>query len=102
VALSGGDVSLADLTAASFIDRIGDSFMLSLPDAAIPLVLAEVEELGQSQHRRAFSLRFLGPAQPILPQATYRFEHPGMGTVEMFIVPLGPKDGGMRYEAVFT
>ena len=95
-------MSLADLTAAGFTDRLQDTFTLAMPGASLKLVLAEVEELGESQHRRAFSLRFLGPAQPILPQATYRLDHPALGSLEIFLVPLGPKDGGMRYEAVFT
>ena len=95
-------MSLAELTAASFTGRLHETFTLATPGNALKLVLAEVEELGQSQHRRAFSLRFLGPSKPILPQATYRLDHPAMGSLEMFLVPLGPKDGGMRYEAVFT
>ena len=95
-------MSLADLTAESFSTRVQDAFTLATPNAALRLVLAEVEELGQGQFRRAFSLRFLGPAQPILPQAIYRLDHPVMGALEIFLVPLGPKDGGMRYEAVFT
>jgi Domain of unknown function (DUF6916) len=95
-------MSLAELTAASFTDRIQDAFVLSAPTGTLKLVLTEVEELGQSQHRRAFALRFLGPPKPILPQAIYRLDHPAMGALEIFLVPLGPKDGGMCYEAVFT
>jgi hypothetical protein len=95
-------MSLAELTVESFTGRVQETFTLAGPAAALKLVLAEVEELGQSQNRKAFSLRFLGPPQPILPQATYRLEHPAMGALEIFLVPLGPRDGGMRYEAVFA
>jgi hypothetical protein len=95
-------MSLATLTAADFTARLNEKFVLSVAGEPVALDLTEVEELGPSQTRRAFSLRFLGPAQPILPQATYRLDNAAMGALEIFLVPLGPKDGGMRYEAVFT
>ena len=95
-------MSLADLTVEQFSGRMRDTFVLSTANARLDLVLSEVEELGQGQNRRAFSLRFLGPSRPILPQAIYRLDNPTMGTMEIFLVPLGPKDGGMRYEAVFA
>jgi hypothetical protein len=95
-------MSLAELTVEDFTGRVRDAFTLSVSGAEIKLVLSEVEELGRGQQRRAFSLCFLGPAQPILPQSTYRLDNAAMGTLEIFLVPLGPKDGGMIYEAVFT
>jgi hypothetical protein len=95
-------VSLAALTAESFEPRLRESFRLTAPSAALDLVLTELERHGQSEQRRAFSLRFLGPPRPILPQAIYRLDNPAMGALEIFLVPLGPYDGGMRYEAVFT
>lgn len=52
-----------------------------------------------------FSLAFLGPPTPVLPQAIYSFDHAAMGRFELFIVPLGPvgrDDLRMRYEAVFN
>jgi hypothetical protein len=95
-------VPLNDLTIASFIPRLGETFTLSTPAGVLNLVLAEVEDVGQGQARRAFSLRFVGPGQPILPQAIYRFDNPALGSLDIFLVPLGPKDGGIQYEAVFA
>ena len=37
-----------------------------------------------------------------MQQAIYPITHPSLGTLELFIVPLGPKDGGNRYEIIFT
>jgi len=37
-----------------------------------------------------------------LPQRTYDLVHPELGTLQIFIVPLGPQGGEMRYEAIFT
>ncbi len=96
-------MDLEKLTAANFSDRMQDKFTLSSPPGPLDLVLAELEEFGPAPSgRNAFSLRFLGPSRPILPQAIYRLENAAMGPLEIFLVPLGPHQGGMRYEAVFT
>ena len=50
----------------------------------------------------AFSLLFVSAAGPFLPQAIYALAHPVMGTLELFLVPLGPMQGGNGYEAIFT
>ncbi|MFM9948422.1 MAG: DUF6916 family protein [Saprospiraceae bacterium] len=36
------------------------------------------------------------------PQATFLVVHPEKGELPVFLVPLGPDEKGMRYEAVFT
>jgi hypothetical protein len=70
------------------------------------LELARVTGPGQTsggEARQAFSLLFLGPLSPqYLVQHTYRLEHEQMGTLEIFLVPLGPENGRMRYEAIFN
>lgn len=55
-----------------------------------------------AEHRRPFSLVFLGPPQVVLPQAIYRVEHDGLGAFEIFVVPIGRSAEGVRYEAVFS
>ena len=35
-------------------------------------------------------------------QVTYPLAHPELGTLEIFIGPIGPMDGGNGYQAVFT
>lgn len=37
-----------------------------------------------------------------LPQATYRIENANLGVLEVFLVPIGPDESGMRYEATFN
>ena len=32
----------------------------------------------------------------------YRVEHEDIGSFEIFLVPIGPDEKGMKYEAVFT
>lgn len=57
---------------------------------------------GRAGGREPFSLIFLGPPQsPYLPQGTYRFVHPQLGNLDIFIVPIGPQTDRMQYQAVF-
>jgi hypothetical protein len=71
----------------------------------LDLVLAECEAIKTSAaglDRNPFRILFIGNSTPILPQRIYRLVHEQMGTVDIFIVPLGPDERGMRYEAIFT
>jgi hypothetical protein len=49
-----------------------------------------------------FSLVLRGPRTPLLPQATYPLRHPRLGTIELFLVPLGQDAQATRYEALFN
>ncbi|MGH8581344.1 MAG: DUF6916 family protein [Gammaproteobacteria bacterium] len=71
----------------------------------LALRLVSVQPLGCSRpdaHRSAYSLVFLGPMQPLLPQRIYSLCHSRLGTLAIFLVPIGPERDGMRYEAIFT
>jgi hypothetical protein len=52
--------------------------------------------------REPFSLLFVGPPDPVLPQATYLLGHPALGELPIFLVPVGRDADGARYEAVFA
>jgi hypothetical protein len=94
---------IAQLTADDFEPRIEDDFRVSTPAGDVSLRLVEVRRLGKAvRPGDAFSLTFLSPPGPFLPQAIYPLLHPAFEALELFLVPLGPKDGGNSYEAVFT
>jgi hypothetical protein len=96
-------MDLEDLTAATFAPHVGEAFALAAEPGGFELVLAEVTTLaGRPGGRDPFSLLFRGPAQPLFAQAIHRLEHAQLGALEIFIVPLGPDAGAMRYEAVFS
>ena len=38
----------------------------------------------------------------MLPQGTYKVEHEKLGTLEIFLVPIGPDKEGLCYEAIFN
>lgn len=95
--------SLDSLTAEDFRPHVGTGFRLT--DVAGVCELVEVTAQQGSVRpgsRFAFSLVFRGPPQPVMEQRIRRLEHDGMGALELFLVPIGPDDAGMLYEAVFT
>src|SRR4051812_29343833 len=95
--------TLGDLTAGDFEPLGHEAFQLAAGGAELELTLIEVKRLGTALRQGgAFSLLFVAAAGPFLPQATYTLTHPKLGTIELFLVPIGPSHGGNGYEAVFT
>ena len=97
------------LQSADFQSQLDQIFSIHLdPEGAttIDLQLVSVTELGAATGtgtRAPFSLHFLGPvSQQYLQQHTYQMVNETLGTLEIFIVPLGAEAGRMRYEAIFT
>ena len=92
--------SLETLTVDQFRERLNDRFQVAPGDGEpFEVELVEVTEIAREPGGRApFSLVFQGGPSPPLEQAIYRVEHDGLGTIEIFLVPIGPD----RYEAVFT
>ncbi|MDX6481055.1 MAG: hypothetical protein QOG85_1565 [Gaiellaceae bacterium] len=96
---------LEAFTLSTFADRLGDTFVVGEGSDALETRLVEAASLGPAsgEDGRPFSLVFVGPLDPILPQQIYRFEHEALDSFELFIVPIGPDESdGMQYEAVFS
>ena len=97
---------LEDFTPATFSELVGEPFRLVLDDGSgLDLELVSVTPTptrpGEARRRAPFSVLFRGPAEPVLPQQIYRFESESLGAFELFVVPVGPDESGMQYEAVF-
>jgi hypothetical protein len=98
------------LTFDLFGGRVGEGFDLHLTDdVVIPLELAAATESSEpggrgpdGQERLQFSLVFTGAGETPLQQGTYRLAHADLGELDLFLVPLGPESGQMRYEAAFA
>jgi len=91
----------APLTLADFEPRVGKSFEIATDFGVQALGLIGAQELPHSPREGGgFKLEFSGPAEPRLPQAIYAFSIDG-ALHDIFIVPVGLKDGGIRYEAIF-
>ena len=96
---------LQSLTIETFAKRIGDRFAMRVrPDATLELELIEANPLGArpGRGRAPFSILFRGPLAPVMPQQIYALAHETIGSLEVFIVPVGPGQGGLLYEAIFT
>ena len=95
------------LTVSDFQPHVGSGFRLDADDV-LEVELVEVDDVGgrsgvpPERPRAPFSVVFLGPRDPVLPQRIYRLEHDELGTLDLFLVPIGRDDAGVRYEAVFT
>jgi hypothetical protein len=57
---------------------------------------------GTVQGLHNFSLFFRGSHDNFLRQNTYKFEHPQLGTFDLFIGPAGTSGNLKQYEAVFN
>ncbi|HEX9189876.1 MAG TPA: hypothetical protein VGB87_22560 [Vicinamibacteria bacterium] len=99
--------SLDALEHGDFARHLGTPFRLRLPSGeALDLTLVEAtlhpDRSAVAARRKGFSLVFRDARPGHLPQGTYRLDHEEMGTLEIFLVPIGPLEGGMGYEAVFN
>lgn len=95
-----------DLTQADFSARINEGFRIYFGSAQPQTVeLIEVSELPSNSDggRQPFSivLRSQGDDEHH-PQGIYSVEHESIGPIEIFLVPIGPDEQGMRYEAIFA
>ena len=84
---------------ADFAAIVGDEFLLF---DGIRLRLREVSELFEQGDHLSYSLLFRGSAEQPFGQGTYELTHETLGTQSLFLVPLGPRDGWLEYESVFS
>lgn len=92
---------MRNLTLDDFSEKAGTSYALLIDGGAVPMTLAQAQALTDSgRNGGSFRLEFVGPRDPILPQAIYPFRE-GEETVEIFIVPISRDETGTHYEAIF-
>lgn len=99
----------AKLSIAQFAPLAGDTVTLRSADGEIVATLAEVTEVTEpdrtaglpAELRTPFSLRFRGPREPRLQQGIHAVEHPSLGAIAIFLVPVSADETGADYEAVF-
>lgn len=95
-----------DLTLDMFTVRMGERFRIQATDQRrIDLELVDASPLGAGSseaQRQPFSLVFRAAGGELVPQRIYQVEHDSLGAHDIFLVPIGPDGGGMRYEAIFT
>ena len=106
-------MDLATLTYDAAKAFEGSAFRVELRDGTqVALTLEDVTKPEAPQRRRPrgtvaprrdpFSMYFLGPPSPVLPQAIYVLRGDTVTFDGLFIVPIGKDGEGTEYEAVFT
>jgi hypothetical protein len=88
-----------------FNSCLGQPFTLVYDGSSHPLTLISVDKFTNSAATgvpEAFSIVFRGNSDLVLEQQIYCINNDTLGDMDLFIVPIGPDDKGMRYEAVFS
>lgn len=99
------DLPLEDLRLETFEPHVGSRFDVTAGDGTLAFDLTDTRALGAARPgyaRAPFGLTFRGAGPQKLPQAIYRLEHPALGALEIFLVPIGRDGDGFLYEAIFT
>jgi hypothetical protein len=93
------------MTMDMFAPHVGETFRMIVNDEwEIHMRLSSVKPLAGDRggERAPFSLIFHAPPLAFVEQQIFGVEHDTMDPFELFLVPIGPDDRGMRYQAVFT
>lgn len=106
-----------ELVRSKFTPHLSDYFTTNINGEAIHFQLIEVGDLkensvgksashemqDQKVREESFTLLFRAATEIDLRQTTYRLKHDHLGTIELFLVPVGRKNGPWKfYEAVFN
>ena len=75
--------------------------VLDSPDL-VELELVEVTDLKVSDRQEEFTIMFVGAVNQFLGQGIRSLQHGQMGTIDLFLVPIGRDEAGFQYESVFN
>lgn len=104
------EVMLDQLSLSDFAPHLGGKFtLLTEPGRKVTVELIEATALGKSgprpshlAQRAPFSVVFLAPKGSALTQRIYRVGHEVMGEFDVFLVPIGLAEDGLKCEAIFN
>lgn len=66
------------------------------------MTLVKCDEIVSNEIQENFSLLFRAPLEAPSFQSIYRLTHEGLGTMDLFLVPVKQDGSGLYYEAVFN
>ena len=100
------------LTVSDFNGHMNATFRVDLGSGeVIGLELIEAKTIGEGRRsdsvvsrRQSFSLIFRGPRDRLLSQGMHPVEHPALGTLTIFLVPIMPEGDPteLHYQAIFN
>lgn len=93
-----------DVNFETFEKQIGSAVNLSVGDQKLPAKIIEVMKMTKhgDAERDPFSVLIVTDSSDHYEQQLFKFDHAELGKFDLFMVPIGPKENGMCYEAVFT
>lgn len=93
------------LTLDHFSAHVDETFPAALNEGQVPFVLVEARGLptrGPAAGRPPFSLLFRNASSFLFPQQIYRMQHPRLGEIGIFLVPVAREREGFLYQAIFN
>jgi hypothetical protein len=100
-----GEAAAAPLQRSAFTPLVGQTFTMSVGHNAISVVLSEVGDLKPATAAKdedRFSLVLTARGREVRPQGTYQLQHPKLGTVTLFVVPVDRGASARRYQAIIN
>ncbi len=98
---------LASITVEAWEAWIDQSFGVGADEGSGAITTIKLIEAQKKQGhgfggREPYSLLFRGSATSPLRQSTWWLSHPELGTMPVFLVPVGATSEGFDYEAIFS
>ena len=92
-----------DFNRDRFITAVGTKFTLTDAEGeSVDLELVEVSDPRERPHQISFSIVFAVPENFMVGQGLYDLQHPELGALQLFLVPVMPVGNQFRLEAVFN
>lgn len=90
-------------TKAELTEQVGSTFTVQVSDeVSVPAVLFETVDGPAYPGTEQFALHFRLPAETPPVQRIYDLDHPVLGALQIFLVPIGLDTAGLQLEAVFS
>jgi hypothetical protein len=93
-------------TYTDFLNHLHDTvhiyFIENKPIDAEIIEVIELNTAARDPKLESFSVIFRSQEQEPVTQGIYRIKHSALGDLNLFLVPIGPDDQGMCFEAVFN
>jgi len=95
---------LEEITHETFESIVGETVDLQAGETSFQADVEAVSLLRKNpdQERQPFSVELQAHDSENHGQQMYQLSHPDLGTVSLFLVPIGVGEPGIRYEAVFN
>lgn len=92
------------LTLEQFADLGGGTLALATPNGDVAVDLVDSRRLSTPSPRTVPPFRVVLRTAPGVDarQGIHRLRHPVLGEMDLFLVPIGIRDGGVELEAIFN